>query len=374
MARKAKVGRILAALLVLLVLLPAATGRPLAAYAKSGSMEPTIGTFDAFLVNPFPGRLRVGDVIVFDSESRGEPMVHRIVGGDPTGWFTQGDANARMDQLAGEPIVTPERIKGRVVTGPDGAPLLARGLGIPLVELRGEYAKVENRAGGPQKLQSVLFLTLAGLFALPLLFRRGAPLPPPPGAPRRPWSRRLLRRAFPRGVLGRHLAAAFLLLVVATSAWAAWQARTEVPMHVIVVREPTAADGLRAGAPGDVLEREIRVGSLGMIPTLAVLDPGTPRVNTDGAHARLGPWSREDVRVHETAGSDVGVQEDSVVAWRYPALLPDAWTLRLHAAMPGLPFVLLGLLAALAGWVWLRLLGVMDLPVGRWVGLQEGWL
>src|ERR1051325_12185539 len=124
----------LVALLATLALVPLLTGRPLASSPVSRSMEPTIGPFDVFLVDPFPGHLRVGDVILFRSETQGGPAVHRIVGGDETGWLTRGDANANVDQLAGEPVVTRERVLGRVVTGPHGAPILLPQGGVPVAE------------------------------------------------------------------------------------------------------------------------------------------------------------------------------------------------------------------------------------------------
>src|SRR5581483_5082241 len=113
-------------LALVLVLVPVVTGRPVVSYPVSGSMVPTLGPFDVFFVDPWPGALHKGDIIVFDSVTRAQPAVHRIVGGDESGWITQGDANPNADQMAGEPAVTRDRVLGRVVTWPSGEPVRSR--------------------------------------------------------------------------------------------------------------------------------------------------------------------------------------------------------------------------------------------------------
>lgn len=365
-------GSALAALVLLAILLPAVAGRPLISYASSGSMEPTIGTFDVFFVNPWPGRLSHGDIIVFDSVERGEPAVHRIVGGDSGGWYTQGDANPNPDQMGAEPIVTPDRILGRVITGPSGAPLLLPDMGLSLVALKTEHAKLEQKAGGAPFLQAGFFALLALLFALPLLVG-GKPVPEPParGSPR---LRRLLRRLAPRGILGSHVALGLALAILGAGLWAGHQAHTEVTTTLIVVQDPAAGDTIRAAAPGNSLSREVRLGSLGLLPTLALVEPASERMSADGEPVRIGAWATTSVRIEQTAGESIGVQEDSVVVWRYPRLMPDSLTLALHAKMAGAPYLALAAAFAAASWWSIRLMGLARMPVGRWLGLREGWL
>lgn len=359
-------------LLVVLFALTIVAGRPVVSYAKSGSMEPTIGTFDGFFIEPWPRHLAVGDIIVFESLARGEPTVHRIVGGDARGWYTQGDANPGTDQAGSEPIVTPERIRGRVVTDAQGDPILLRGVGVPIVEAKTSLARVENGVGGHSAFMALLLFVLAAATALPaLLGRRALPRPSKP-LPRR--VQRALRRRLPRGILGRHVALALLLVVMGAAAWASAGAATDVPSTMVVVRDGATSDGTRALGSGQVVERELRVGSLGPLPTVALLEARTEHVRVLTREVQVPAWSHAPGAFEQEGGREPGVQEDVVRVWRYPRLLPTEVLVGLHGAAPGSPYALLAAGFAAAGWTWVRLSGIGRVPVGRWFGMREGWL
>lgn len=355
----------------LTLLVPALTGRPVVSYAESSSMEPTIGLFDVFLVDPFARSLDVGDIIVYESLSRGGPAVHRIVGGDArAGWITQGDANPLVDQAGAEPVVTRDRVLGRVITGPDGAPLLLPDAGLAVVATKIRIAKLADSVGGTRQLVALSLLLVAAASAIPGLLGKPVPRPPlrlPPTLQRR------LRRALPRGVLGRHLALALLLVLVASAAWAAAHARVELPLNLVVVEEPSAADGIRAAAPGQSIVRDVQVGSLGLLPAVVVLDSESARLVPLDDHARAPSRALVTLRVEQTAGDASGLQEDVLHLWRYPALMPTKAILFLHGIAPGLPYAALAAAAGLVGALWFRALGVGPLPVGRMIGLREDW-
>jgi signal peptidase len=62
------------------------------------SMDPTYSIGDIVVIRA--GDPKVGDVVAFDPpiDNPGRPLViHRIVGGDPDGWVTQGDGNEFTD-------------------------------------------------------------------------------------------------------------------------------------------------------------------------------------------------------------------------------------------------------------------------------------
>lgn len=374
MRRRGRVGRTLALLAVAalgaLVLLTSVAGRPVITYASSGSMEPTIGVFDAFLVAPWPASVEVGDIVVYRSLLHGGPAVHRIVGGGPSGWVTQGDANPTPDQDAGEPPVTPDRLLGKVVTRADGRPMIVPNVGIVAVEGAAEIVRLERAIGGPERLATVAFLALAAVFgAIGVLGGR-----PGPRRPLRPPTRRALRRLLPRGLLGRHVGVALALIVLATSAWSATHARGDVEISLVVVDDPRAADPHRAAAPGGVRERQIDVASLGAIPTVVILEPGSPRVQVSDEARALAPRSSARFAVHERAGDEVGLQRDIVHVWRYPAFLPRQAIEALHAVVPGGPYLAASGLLIAAGAAWFARLGVARLPVGRMLGMREDWL
>lgn len=367
------VGGIVALSLLALCLaigLPALTGRPVVTYASSASMEPTIGVFDVFLVDPWPQRVEPGDIIVYDSVLQGGPAVHRIVAGDEAGWYTQGDANPAPDQDGGEPLVTRERLLGKVVTRADGSPILFDDVGITLVESRAEIARAEQAVGGSRQLLALVFLGIAALTAIPAFFGQAKRRPPARVSPR---LQRFLRRAFPRGILGRHLGLALLLLLLASMAWTAAHARVDVVTTLVVVESPGAADTVRAAAPGGELAREIRVGSLGIVPTIAILDP-PDRMRADERSVVLAPASTTTTVVHQRAGDAIGLQEDALAIWRYPAFLPSDAMIAMHEAAPGSPYILLAGVVSAVGYAWFALLRIGSLPVGRFLRIREGWL
>jgi len=356
--------------LALVVLVPAMTGRPVVTYAHSGSMEPTIGLFDAFLVSPWTRDVGVGDIIVFESVTHGGPAVHRIVGGDARGWTTQGDANALPDQAGREPYVTPDRILGKVVTV-DDAPILIPEAGKGLVEAKISLTRAANAVGGGRFLVASIFLALAAASAIPALTHRRAPRSPA----RMPRAlRQALRRAFPRGILGRHLGLALLLVLVASTAWAASQARADVPLGLVVVKDPTAADGVRAAAPGGSISREVQVGALGFLPTIVILEPASDRLLAPEPTAQIAARAVARLPVEHRAGDTVGYHEDALHLWRYPALMPAPIIIAMHGLAPGMPYAAVGAALAGIGAVWFWALGVARLPVGRLLGMREGWL
>lgn len=350
--------------------LPALTGRPLVSYASSASMEPTIGVLDGFFVDPWPASVEAGDIIVFYSVTRQGPAVHRVVAVEPEGWITQGDANEGPDQLAGEPLVTRERLLGKVITRADGEPILVERLGATLLEGRARLVVVENAVGGPRQLVALAFLGLALSFAVPAFLARGKRELPS----RMPLRTRVaLRRLLPRGVLGRHVAIVLAAVVLASSLLAAANARHDVVSTMIVLQDPSAADEMRAAGPGMELRRAIDVSSLALFPTVVLLEGDPSRVRVQEP-ALLRPNVRSTVEVWQRGGDVVGLQEDVVGVWRYPAFLPPRAIVGLHEAAPGSPYLLLGALVVAAGAAWLARLRIGTLPVARTLGLREDWL
>lgn len=354
-------------LATLLVAVPAFIGRPVVSYASSGSMVPTIDIHDGFFVLPVTGGLEVGDIVVFDSVVRGERAVHRIVGGDEGGWYTKGDANRAEDQMEGEPILTRDRILGRVVTHADGSPVLVPQLGVPVIEAQAETARAEAAVGGAQNLKALFFISLALVAAVPAMLARREPRA---RLPRRVED--VLRRLFPRGVLGWHMALAVLIILVLSVAWTASHARSDVPISLVVVTDPTVADDHYATTPGRALVRKVEVGALGLLPTVLIVDE-TDHLRPRERQAFAGPLEKIVLQVDHVGGKERGAQEDVLHVWRYPAVMPTPITRALHDAAPGLPYLALAAALASAGAATFAALGVARMPVGRLLGLREAW-
>ncbi|HVL46928.1 MAG TPA: S26 family signal peptidase [Candidatus Thermoplasmatota archaeon] len=370
MAKKKSPARVVLAIaswiLFAAIALPIVTGRPVFSYASSGSMEPTIKTFDGFFVEPWPSHLQVGDIIVFQSTTRGGPSVHRIVGGDArNGWYTQGDANPEIDQVGGEVAVTADRVMGRVVTV-DGKPVLVEGFGVAVVEATIAWVRIENAAGGARNLAAGAFVAVGAVAAFAFVWG-GSRLPE--RRDRSPRLERALSRLFPYGILGKHVAIGLFVVLLAATAYGAASARREVPTHVVVVADPSSGDGIRAGAQGQVLDRKVSLGSLGFLPTTAILEAGSPGIVAPMGTRHVPPWTRVEMPYQLVAGERVGLQEETVLVYRYPAAFPEFLTRAMHDTFPGSPYFALASLFAAAGAAWVRALGVWNRPVGR----EFGW-
>jgi signal peptidase I len=365
--------RAAAALLAVLLLFPLVTGRPLVSFPTSSSMVPTLDPFDAFLVDPYPHDLRVGDIIVFQSVTTGGAAVHRIVGIDASGAFlTKGDANPTEDQAGLEPPVERAHVLGRVLTYADGSPVRVPKAGVPLAALRVQLAKAQQRLGGSGDGFALGLLLLAGVLAVPTFVFRDRHGEPPRRASRA--RQALLRRLFPRGVLGWHVGLALLALLAVSVALSLHAAHTDAKLDLVVVGEKQVADGQRAFAPGASTPRVVDVAGFALFPTVAIVEPASPHLRLDGARDMvIAPRGTATVPATQTAGERAGLQSDGVSVWRYPAFLPEAWIVALHDAMPGLPDLVLGALLALAGAAWLAASGLLSRSVGSSLGLREAW-
>ena len=66
---------------------------------SGASMEPTYFTGDVVVARG--GEPQVGDVVVYQPEGYGGVrIIHRVIGGDATGWSIQGDNNSWIDPFA----------------------------------------------------------------------------------------------------------------------------------------------------------------------------------------------------------------------------------------------------------------------------------
>lgn len=87
-------------LVIVWLVWPASLGGRLGLVLVAGnSMEPTYSLGD--LAITWRMEPEVGDAVLYlvpDGQAAGQPVIHRIVGGDPSGWITQGDNNANPDE------------------------------------------------------------------------------------------------------------------------------------------------------------------------------------------------------------------------------------------------------------------------------------
>lgn len=267
-----------------------------------GSMEPTYATGDLLVARC--GEVAVGDVVVYEPPTAaGSLVVHRIVGGDPSAWVLQGDANDWLDPW------TPgqEHVVGRVVAHVPGlglapwvldplvwASVIVAGLGVWLWPSRpSREGAASPDAGGPPEADG------------PALDAGAAP-----GAAgaRRSWRH--------RAAAGTAGAAVVALLAVAAVPAPASAARVAVDAAGLAVRTqevdlpaPAALPAICATSRGDLpCEADVTVHSVwdgGFDIEIVVRD-----TRTNGATDRV-PWTLTvDLSVPPFPGAPAGLASD----------------------------------------------------------------
>jgi len=270
---------------VLVVALP---GGPVQlSYVYSDSMEPTIGTGDGYVIVP-AGDVSVGDIVVFDSDYRGEYVTHRVVGLADGGYITQGDANAATDQAAGHPVVAPAQLVGQPLSL-GGRPIVIPGL-----------ASVVS-----------LLSTFWPLGVLAVLLGGGI-------LERNPRSRDLVR-------VDDLITPLVLTTVVGSAVALAYSAPTYTMAFTAVAAD---VDGGRVLPIGEAVARTIEVTPGPQFTYQFVEGTGVTVADI------LAKGDTVDVVVDVPARAERGGYDASVTTYYYPAVLPYSLVAALHAIHP----------------------------------------
>jgi signal peptidase len=289
----------------------------LLSFATSESMEPTIGAGDLFLIlPPFLSNIQVGDIIVFRSVESGY-LVHRILADSEAGWRTGGDNSPFTDQQIGEPVVTPDRIAGRVVTV-KGTPLVLRDGGI-WIKAWSHFIQ-EHVLGVLVAVMGFGILTVVMEPRTKRRNRRGA------SSPLHLKNQHVL--LFATGILMLD-AVAFMLLGSHT-----------LNMSYLVSER---SDGKESFAPSTCIVREVEVTNDSLIPCLVILEVAGERAVLAQDHLWLKPRSEATVNLTIETAQRLGYYTLNVQLRRYLPLLPYEVISRLHALHPGLPILALTL-------------------------------
>lgn len=256
-------------------------------YVYSDSMEPAIGQGDGYVIGP-TGDVTVGEIIVFDSEDRGEYVTHRVVAATDEGYVTKGDNNPSTDQAAGHPVVADAQVVGTVVAiveQPIVIPKLAR-----VAALLSTYWPL-----------GVLAVICGGA-----IFERN------------PRARDVVRV--------NDLVTPLVVTVVIGSALALAYGTPTYEMALIAVSTDTT--GGDVVPVGESVTRTIEVAQGPQFTYQFVEGTGVTVLDV----AANGDTS--DITVEVPAQSSAGAYEASVTAHYYPAVLPYGLVQRLHALHP----------------------------------------
>lgn len=309
----------LAGLLVLALVLAFGAVAPAAApitvtSPDSGSMEPTAPEHSlVVVVSDTP---EVGDIALYDTSSRTEPVLHRLVettdGGEA--FITQGDANQRTDQEVGNPPVSTDQMYGTVPTIA-GQPLIVPYAGTLLTNpfaLVGLWAMLAI---------SVLYSTSMGQLV------RGTVVTIP----------------------FRTYAVAIGLLIIVVLPLVILATPTVTELYILT-STTGGADAAHIAVPGETTERDVAITSP-LLQFLHVSGHADGELAVSSIETSLGSPTAT-ITVENTPSETPTVHEGSVSVYTYPMTLPETHVQALAAIHPALAafvasFVLGGPLVAL---------------------------
>lgn len=284
----------------------------------SGSMEPTAPEHSLIVI--VSGEPKVGDIALYETPTREEPVLHRIVGETAAGegFITQGDTNGYTDQEAGDPPLTTNELYG-VVPTIGGYPVI-----IPYV--------------GGAITNPIVIIGLWVLLVFSALY----------SSPMGTTTRDLVDASPFRSYA--ILVGLLIILIVPIAILA-----TATTMDAQIIISTTASpDATHITAPGETTEHTLSLTSP-FLSFLHVSAHASGDLVVADVEKRTGGQTAS-VIMSNTPSSDPTVHDGSVTMYMYPMVLPDRFIQGLAAVHPGLaafvsgliiggPVLLLGLLS-----------------------------
>lgn len=339
-------------LLVVAFIAGHALGQPvLVSYVETGSMEPTIGEGDGFLVVPsvLAGPPESGDVIVFQAETlhNGSVTTHRVVGTADNGYVTQGDANTFPDQEGDEPPVTDDQILAKAMTV-NGEPIVVPGLGRAIQAAKGTAGVLDSlplvsRVLNGVGTSSIVFLGI-GLCLVGVGLMMGF------GAERTRNTTRTVRRRESFEVRRLSIVLAVVIVVAATTVMLLASGSAQYGLVAVEDDEIDEPLVLEAGTVGTVTHD---LPHSGVTPVVVIRESPHEDVDVIPRTIVVGPRSSAETSLRVDAPDSKGRFDRAVSEHRYVAVLPPSLLFTLHSVHPWLAIfavdVVLALVILLAG-------------------------
>lgn len=282
----------------------------------SGSMEPTAPEHSlVVVVDKSPS---VGDIAMYDSPTRQDPVLHRLVGVTEDGGFeSQGDANPQTDQETGEPPVTADDLYG-VVPTIFGAPLIIPYAGLILTN-------------------PVFIIGVWALFGLSLLYSTDS-------------------GKVTRGVVSdypAHLYAIGIGVVVLILLPIVVLTTPYITGVELLTSTTVSAEASHIVSPGEATFQEVTITSP-LLTFLHVTTHSTGDIQISNVESDLGSNTATVTVTHEPSQTPE-VHTGDIIMYAYPPVLPSSIIRELAAIHPivaaigssaviGIPMIVLGLL------------------------------
>jgi len=265
-------------------------------YVTSKSMEPTLHVNDYYFIVPKSiTDFKLGDIVVFRSENQGY-FVHRIIEDTQSGFITKGDNSPVTDQQSGEPVVTENKIIGKVLTY-RGTPLVLPGLWKVTRHFSVLYSLIRKNL----TWVGTFFLGVAGIS---WYVERNKP------------SKKRGRRK-PLRIKNITLPALILMLVISSLFMLLAQEKISFDYWTSYLRE-----GARYQRPNTEFEMMVEIYNLGPVPHFIFVDAPTSLSDTKQFTQMMGPNSMVEIPLIYHAQSHLGHNHEQIEVFRFLPLLP----------------------------------------------------
>jgi signal peptidase len=268
-------------------------------------MEPVIQVNDGFIVLPC-SKLKSGDIIMYRPVILQAPYItHRIIEITENGYITKGDNAPCKDQDNKEPVVSKDRIVGRVVTI-CGSPLVFCGLGKLASFLQFGLGMYSGKI-------SVMFLVLSIITAII----------PNHKSHRKKKTQYRLRL--------RHIYRVIVIIAVMFTAVTVYLGSNVCKIKYLVSEYPgISGDQVEVNKSGQL---KIIVKNMGFFPTFTIISAAEP-LFVYASPECIRPRCEEEVIINVLPQRRTGIYHGYIRICKYPALLPRTCVVSLHRLHP----------------------------------------
>lgn len=290
-------------------------------YVFSGSMEPTIRTYDGYILIK-ANEYRKNDIITFKPKALKEKYVtHRIVDISVKGEFTtKGDNNLSTDQEFGEPLVNNSQVIGKVLS------IKGKPLTIPYVGIISNKLNLIAKRYNIFMLLSIILIIYTVEYLIKYCFIH----------------KQIKHKNLKLKNISKYLdpifAFSFILLFI-NAVIIGLTVKSWIPDKISYIVVSTK--GLSSPMPGEKLTKTISLENNTFVPFLTVFEYGSNTISVVPNQLKLSPKQIDEYTVTLVAPDKIGVYTEEINKKVYPDVLPQSWFDFLYDKSSMLPLIVI---------------------------------
>lgn len=306
-------------------------GAPSVSYVYSGSMEPIIQINDGFIIWP-TNNIKIGDIITYRPlKLKANYITHRIIGIENGEFITKGDNSPYSDMDSGEPLVSYDRIIGKVMSI-NGNPLIIPKLGF-LVK------GISSVLGNKVNILSTTLIVIAILSAI-METRRNR-------LRKKPRHRMRLGEVY-RIVVSSTIVIMIIIMLLSS--------RVTQFDYLVSTNPGTLGNQVKVHEAGEL---KLTINNKGLLPVWTIARGITP-LNAEEEAIFMLPFDKQNIEINVEPQSEIGIKKGYIQLYTYPAFVPGNLIIYLYSLDPNLTVIINGIAAGF--WMWLILKIIARIP------------